>query len=233
MVDIPFWKFKDQRERWTLGLAVLAILAALASALFTGLQWSAANRSADAADRSAKLAQQTLDASTASFEAEERAYIFVTQEVQLGTERAPFCKIPGAAPGRRICVDVHFLNGGKTPALGVRTTRFAIVADDEKAADKIKAFQIPPYKPEGSVMGPTGGTTNFDVVTAATDALTDAEWLGLKTGKQRIFVYGVVQYMDIFQKYHEDGFCAHRLPSGMFMYCAYHNWFDKKLPGQE
>ena len=29
MTELQFWKFKDQREKWALGLAVLALLAAL------------------------------------------------------------------------------------------------------------------------------------------------------------------------------------------------------------
>ena len=195
MASLPFWKFKDQREQWTLGLAVLAFLAALASVVFTGLQWSAAKRSADAADRSAILAKQTLDSASDSFQSEERAYIFVTGEALTAVKHPPFCDIPGLAPGRRICAEVQLVNGGKTPTVGVRIIRNVIVADEKTAPARIREFSVPPYKPEGSVMGPNGGTSKFDWATGVTEPMTDLELAELKAGKKNIFIFGVAQYL--------------------------------------
>jgi hypothetical protein len=82
----------------------------------------------------------------------------------------PFCEIPGSK-GKRLRVDVHFINGGKTPAIGTRTHRRVIVADDDSAEHTIKAFDIPSYTPAGSTTG--AGVDSF--VTAVTEELTDAQ----------------------------------------------------------
>lgn len=73
----------------------------------------------------------------------------------------------------------------------------------------------------------------MDYATSFSETLTDSEIQGLKAGKKTIFIFGVVQYMDIFEKYHETGYCAFHLPSGAFMNCAFNNWLDKKFPNQE
>jgi hypothetical protein len=157
----------------------------------------------------------------------------MTGEALTAVKHPPFCDVPGIAPGRRICAEVQLANGGKTPAVGVRIIRHVIVTDEKTAPARIREFSVPPYKPEGSVMGPNGGTSKFDWATGVTEPLTGSELAELKAGKKNIFIFGVVQYTDVFEKFHETGYCAFLLPSGAFMNCPYHNWFDNKLPGQD
>src|SRR5260370_1172054 len=110
MVGLRFRNFKDQREKWTLGLATFALLAALGSALFTGLQWSAANRSADAADRSANLAKRTLDSA--------RPWVGMTSQIQI--EQAAF-KVSPDSSNLLMSGTYRLKNFGLSPAFGVNS----------------------------------------------------------------------------------------------------------------
>jgi hypothetical protein len=55
------WKFKDEREKWSLLLSSFALLASIAAAGFTGLQWKAADRSAKAAEEAAKTTKDSIE----------------------------------------------------------------------------------------------------------------------------------------------------------------------------
>ena len=65
--------------------------------------------------------------------------------------------------------------------------------------------------------------------TPATDVVDNKTAKEIVDGTIPIYIYGVVQYFDIFGEYHETGFCSVRLPNkGPFMTCEYGNWFDTR-----
>jgi len=107
----------------------------------------------------------------------------------------PVCQIPG---GTRICADVHMVNSGRTPAIGVHIHRYATFgapfsADVEAV---IKAMKVPPYtSPAGDMLGAVGDKWG----TAATDVLDEPTAKDILDGKTSLYVYGVVQYFDIFK----------------------------------
>ena len=87
-------------------------------------------------------------------------------------------------------------------------------------------MKVPAYVQSGGMLGTTGDKWG----TAVTEPIDDNKTLqGILKGEMPIYIYGVVQYLDVFGEYHETGFCSLRLPqNGPFINCEYGNWFDKR-----
>jgi len=179
---------------------------------------SQAKISADAAKSAAQTAESSLKSYDQSFKQEQRAYLWASS---YNISNPPICNVPG---GTRVCADVHISNSGKTPATGVRIHRYATFGPD--ALRTVNAMKLPTYTtPSGDVLGTTGDKWG----TAATDRVDDATARALIGSTTPLYVYGVVQYFDIFGEYHETGFCAERvLNNTPFISCETGNWFDKK-----
>jgi hypothetical protein len=173
---------------------------------------------ADAARSAALTADRALQASGQSFKQEQRAYLWASS---FSINANPICQAPG---GTRICADVHIVNSGRTPANGVHIHRYATFGLDVERV--IKGMKVPEYiAPSGDMLGLVGDKWG----TAATDVVDEKTAKDILEGRISLYVYGVVQYFDIFNEYHETGFCNFRLPNnGPFMTCSYGNWFDRK-----
>ncbi len=64
---------------------------------------------------------------------------------------------------------------------------------------------------------------------APTDPVDEATAKKLVNAQVLIYIYGVIQYFDVFGDYHETGFCYERvLDSNAFIGCEFGNWFDKR-----
>jgi|ERR1035438_6873010 hypothetical protein len=120
----------------------------------------------------------------------------------------------------------HVLNSGRTPANGVHIYRYATYGPEPDAERTIKAMKVPTYtSPSGDMLGSVGDKWG----TPATDVVDNKTAKEIVDGTIPIYIYGVVQYFDIFGEYHETGFCSVRLPNkGPFMTCEYGNWFDTR-----
>jgi len=152
---------------------------------------------ADAAKSTAITAENTLKSSEKSFRQEERAYLWATS---FNMSDGPIITDP---KGTHICADVHIVNSGKTPANGVHLWRHATYGPN--AERTIRAFRPPEYlTPSGDMLGTTGDKWG----TAFTDPVDKATEKALLDGSIPLYVYGVVQYFDIFGDYHETGFCS-------------------------
>ena len=186
---------------------------------------NAAKSAADTADATLKHVKSqdkaTSAARLATFKAEQRAYVAYTYAAM---SNPPACAVPGLA-GKRVCADIHFANSGRTPAIGLHLYRHATFG---KSAERIiKAYRVPPrdFGPNGDLLGNVGDKW----VTAATDPVDDATEAKLINATESVYIYGVAEYYDIFDDYHETGFCVFRVPgSNAFMECEFGNWFDKR-----
>jgi hypothetical protein len=70
--------------------------------------------------------------------------------------------------------------------------------------------------------------------TAPTDPLNTLTTKELTDADISVYIYGVIQYFDIFGEYHETGFCYARVPhSNAFISCPFGNWFDKRPDVQQ
>jgi hypothetical protein len=222
----PSWKFWQWPPERILALATVILAAAtILLATIAGIQayilatTDASTRMvAEAAKSSAATAQATLEASARSFKQEQRPYLWTSS---FNISNPPLCAIPG---GERVCADVHIVNSGRTPAVGVHLIRYATFRYDAESV--IKSMEVPPYtSPSGDMLGTIGDKWG----TSATQVVDDVTAQDLISGKISIFVYGVVQYYDIFNEYHETGFCSHKLPNnGPFVVWDYGNWMDKR-----
>ena len=222
----PWWRFWRGPPETVLARAtVFLATATLVLAIIAGIQAyilattdASTRKAANAAESAAGTAKATLEASTRSFRQEQRPYLWASS---FNMANPPVCQIPG---GTRICADVHIVNSGRTPAVGVRIHRYATFGTDAETI--INAMKIPSYtSPSGDMLGSVGDKWG----TAATDVVDEATAREILDGKTSIYVYGVVQYFDIFDEYHETGVCSFQLSNnGPFMTCEHGNWFDKR-----
>jgi len=228
---VPWWKIWQKPPEIVLAIATAVLAAAtIILAAIAGIQAYilattdvSTRKVADAAQSAAGTAKATLEASRQSFRQDERAYLWASSFNM--SNPTSVCQFPG---GTRICADVHIVNSGRTPAIGVRIHRYATsgAPDSTDVEAVIKAMKVPPYtSPAGDMLGSVGDKWG----TAATDVLNEATAKEILDGKTSLYVYGVVQYFDIFNEYHETGFCSYRLPNnGPFIVCEYGNWFDTR-----
>jgi hypothetical protein len=221
------WEFITEPKHSNALLAIFTILIFISGVLYTvfaALQWSASRKSADAATSAAATAKATLDGSAQSFKQEQRAYLWASS---FNMAAPPTCDYGGL----RVCADVHIVNSGKTPANGVHLHRYATFGPGAEAV--IKMMRVPEYKtPSGDMLGTTGDKWG----TAFTEIVDPVTAKALVDGKTPLYIYGVVQYFDIFGEYHETGFCSQRvLNNTPFIACkdGLGNWFDKRLGSNE
>jgi hypothetical protein len=221
MNKLPTWQ-KDWWDRYKPYVEIAGVLLLGIYTLFTIKMYRANKQAADAATSAAATAKSTLDSSSRSFRQEERAYAAVTNALM---SNPPICQIPGP---KRVCVDVHCANSGRTPAIGIRIHRYATFGGHSEQT--IREMKVPIYTtPDGTMLGNVGESMG----TAATNPVDDATAQKLINADTPVYIYGVIQYFDIFGEYHETGFCYERVfHSTKFISCDFGNWFDKR-PDQQ
>jgi len=205
---------------------MLATVFAMVVAIWQG---TISQRTANAAKSAADTADKTLQhiiandaassaSSLAKFKEEERAYVAPSYAVM---SNPPNCLVNGEP---RIYVDIHFVNSGRTPALGVQLIRYATFGD--RAEETIRRMKVPPYSySKGNMLGNVGDRWG----TAPTGPVDSDTTQKLINGQLVVYIFGVIQYLDIFKQYHETGFCYQRIPNNTpFGDCEYGNWFDKR-----
>lgn len=224
----PLWKYTLEYVAAVCGIALVIITAYYTRAAYR--QAVASETAANAAKSAAETASQTLqqmkdssksvsEASLSAFKMEQRAYIAVTNYAPSGD---PVLVDPNGS--KHYCIDVHLSDGGRTPAIGTWTTRKVAFGKDGESI--VKKFVVPPYPPSvGDVAGP--GSDKW--VTACSEAV-DAKTMDELVHQQiDTYVYGVIQYKDIFGDSHQTGFCGDRgrgfIP---FANCKFGNWFDER-----
>jgi len=211
-------------------MEVCALAAVVVYASITYGQWQAVQKSntinrmnAEAAQSAAATAAATLETSAQSFRQEQRAYLWPSS---FGiSEDISSC--PNTTGTNRLCANVHISNSGRTPALGVHLYCYTTLGPDVGTiSNAVKSMEIPSYTvPSGDVFGSSGDKWK----SCAIDGVDDKAVKDIMDGKIPVYVFGIVQYFDIFGEYHETGFCSYRLPNrGPFLSCDYGNWFDKK-----
>jgi hypothetical protein len=97
---------------------ILAVIAGIQAYILATTDAST-RKVAKAAQSAAGTAKATLEASTQSFRQEQRPYLWASS---FNMANPPVCQIPG---GTRICADVHIVNSGRRPAVGVHIHRYA------------------------------------------------------------------------------------------------------------
>jgi hypothetical protein len=199
----------------------------------TGASITAANAAKSASDTAAQTLQEMKDsaastsaATLAAFKQEQRPYIVVTAYNVMPVQNAVYTGVYAKKGGTHFCIRFESANRGRTPALSIFDKVFVIYGKDgEKTVRRMKT----PAYPEGAgeVMAPTPENSG-EYGDACTDPIDEQTVSDLAKGTVDLYIYGSVQYKDIFGDLHETRYCGYR-PAGFspFHNCKYGNWMDK------
>jgi hypothetical protein len=174
-------------------------------------------RSAEAAKQSADVAKASLVLSQQSFKTQQRPYVWV---------KTPTVTHDGVILGKPIFMNIDFINAGVTPALQVSDhlyVKFSDVTDADFNTMKT-LFKLPSNERGGII---TQNSTLFGTAVSEKKLSaftgTPIPW----NGTDPIYVYGRIEYTDVFGDGHWSEFCWHYLmPNQVFMNCPHHNGLD-------
>jgi hypothetical protein len=168
---------------WGMFLATLG-------AIFVGLRTLIAlKRQVDANYMAAEAALKTAE----SLITIERAYVFAKVEAQHVNEHGN--------GGITITAQIQFWNYGKTPAIPIRVQwtgqETAMIPQNLAGADRDV-----PYWHEGITIAPGRAISVHHALGITPDGL-----IGIRTGSRTVYVWGRLEYRDVFNNAHETGFC--------------------------
>jgi hypothetical protein len=172
--------------------------------------------SADAAKKSADTAYSSLLLSQQTFKAQQRPYVWVKTPTVTD----------GVTSGKTVYMNIEFVNAGTTPALQVSDhvyVKFGEVKDSDFDAAK-NLFKLPGSE-KGGIITQTSTlfATAVSVEKLSTSLLKPIPW----NGSDPVYVYGRIEYHDVFGDDHSTEFCWHYLlPNQVFMTCPNHNDID-------
>jgi hypothetical protein len=224
------WVIKNHEA--VVALCAIAVVGlTLIYAFVTGLQWYAMRESN----------QNTRDA----FETEASAQIAVTNiqwRVNQAQAMGRICADDGVK--EHICFRLDFINGGKTAATDTLTTVHILPPKDIPAAQELieKHFKLPPFgEPQGRLPVSTGPLHNWDQssieeICESRNCILRTEANSMIEGEKALYIYGAIQYWDIFKRQHATRFCFVRPPvktctypaGGCMNPCPFGNWVDKE-----
>ena len=102
----------------------------------------------------------------------------------------------------RIVIEVR--NSGQTPADVINVALCWLVMPEGQAAPIIPKYP----KPENAI-GPTAGflvANDLFLVWKTFDGISDDQFDKINTGDERLWIYGYVDYIDVFGQWHRGGF---------------------------
>jgi len=199
-----------------IGIATFSALVAFATLLVVGAytyvahgQWEEMRKAANFASRSANAAEVSNTTTRTALEVGERAYV--------GDKGI---KISGkVAPSDQPTVVVDILNGGRTPALNL----VSAVSMTYSLKPMKKFERADTTGASRSTLLPGADTWSNGVTTKRLLLTEEAQALDNKTAW--LYVYGVIEYDDVFGKHWESTFCYFYVPKSpsVFSNCPYGN----------
>lgn len=192
-----YWGLKW--SEW-LTLAFTGVIAgsAVVYTIFAILQW--------------RIMGEQAEVMKASLEIGQRAYVF-PKYIRMKEFRA----------GEKLLVEVELENSGNTPALNLsgsihyraRETALPENPDYGKPADGFTSVSVlPPSVPSLRLVSSRG-------------ELLDRHIVSVGRGELSIYVYGILQYEDVFRQRRKTKFCGlYDAPTGLFKACEHHNSMD-------
>jgi hypothetical protein len=162
--------------------------------------------SARAGETTARAAEQSARFARQSFTISEAPYL-----------RIGDFKITEELPDKGGNVSIGFQNAGKTPAIELRVKLQGSLRDKDIPED----FSLNESQWRGPIEVPPGHTHTYIVHYRG---LSGTESLNVKTGKQRLYVYGMLQYKDRFETAYAHKFCAkYDVEARVFEMCSTYN----------
>ena len=188
-----------------LATAVIAVLTGI-YVHYSSAQWKAMRdqlpllqKSADAADSAARIANRNADDSERFFRLQNRPFITVSKLEQT---------TPLESGDSRISLSTH--NSGRTPALKLRIFSGVFIGN--------KAIKLNSAHRSEAVIASDKETTN-----TYTLSLNETDAKVVMSGSELVFK-GTIQYTDIFKEWHSTTFCARYFPKEKnYKYCENRN----------
>lgn len=153
---------------------------------------SAADRSAKAAEKSAFLAEQAQRTNRETFQISERARVSVKSMRLLPLE-----------VGKPATAVVVIENFGKTPASQLAILHTLMLT--REALNQDPREELPQAKPRSGVLM---SSETVDVTSISNRTIGDDELAALNLGTLHMYVFGKLEYVDIFDHHHGTRFCG-------------------------
>jgi len=220
---------------WTTLATVVMATATAIYAFYAGRQWKAINDQLPELHVAAVAAKDAAQIADKSFKTDARPYVVVDNVWKAqkpdkdikGTQIIPFA--PCSDDLGHVCVRLFYTVTGHTPAIGVRRHIRVLVQSDPIAAEStIDSFKPEcPERPEGN---PPMSTGNHNWDDPSKEVFPPDEIERMLNDKVRMYVYGAIEYRDLFDRCHVTRFCfVERVkercaPEGCFDNCKYGNW---------
>jgi hypothetical protein len=233
------WRIVTTPRRWWDALkdnanTNRAIAAAtIVIAVATGLTWweahsggrqtdkiiAADDRIAKAMEDSIGQAQQTFATTTRQAEIAQRAWI----------SAMVFPKdMQHYSAGKLFDVQISITNSGRTPAMGVshamRVTTVLKTSTNVGMLLRKPVFDDQDFIPDGNIQ-PNASVHADTLFNLMPDIVSKIE-----TSQLRMYVYGMINYSDVFKTPHWMTFCTFLLSGGEFANCSQYNDVDENLP---
>lgn len=200
-VDIPNSTSPDDKTtQKTKNLQGLALVVSVLALIVSVASYNAAQRSASAAEKTAEAAQKNVATATAALNAtierdqrDQRAWV--------GIEKMNLIKRE-VAEGR-VGFTINIQNTGKTP--GLRAT--PRIRYSRTPVKDLGDFDFPPKVIESSVYAP-GVASRQLFFFLPEEAFNGQEVDLFYAGKLPVYIYGAIDYEDVFGKKHFTRFCA-------------------------
>lgn len=135
---------------------------------------------------------------------------------------------------------MDFDNGGKTPATEIHVTAHVLPPTDVvHAREKVDSLGFEALgKPEGRDPASAGShewnESSVEEICESGACIRQTDANNMINGDADLYIYGVLQYRDIFRKQHATRFCYFRpsglkcpMPGGCLDTCPFGNWLDK------
>jgi hypothetical protein len=172
--------------------AFLTFLAICVQAFIYNAQLREMKKSTDAATKAAKAAEDSVTLARENAQLDQRAWVSV-ESVRL---------VKPLSVGEEPVVSIVVKNSGRTPA-----QRLACISNLYIAVDRVPENEtgIPAGQKSEATIGPT---TTFEILTKEQPRIkSQMEIDEIKSGRNPLFVTGIISYVDVFQKSHRTDFC--------------------------
>jgi hypothetical protein len=119
---------------------------------------------------------------------------------------------------------VIFKNTGRTPAINVRP-----LVEDASIRSQPDKIPEPNLVITDNMLGhPQILPPDTSTVSDLPSTMDEKAFEEIVTLRRRVFVFGRVEYDDVFSGHHWYNYCMYLTPGGAFANCPFHNEFDSK-----
>lgn len=188
--------YRDWKDKLEIGLVVVATISAIVAAIFAVFAASDTSEQAATARDQVKIAEASLKEIKASTRKELRAYVFAK----------PYPFINEIRAGADTHTRVNYRNSGQTPASDL-AFRGNIKVGNEPPRPLPTVFQNTQNRSVKTFIDPRTDINVGPEVRRVVDTTAD-EVAAIRDGKQRVFVWGILSYDDVFGEIrHHTYFC--------------------------